>query len=187
MMANPVHVKLLQQGSGRWNMWREKDRRTIPDLSRAELSGADLSFAWLFGTDLSEANLSKTNLVETDLHGSDLRRANLSEAFLGRTNLSGTNLSGANLRKARLHRANLSGTYLREADLSEAFLFETIFAKVDLRTTKGLTTIFYFGPSHIELFSVLLPQDGSARHFLRGVGVPENWSDYYCANMFKDN
>jgi hypothetical protein len=39
------------------------------------------------------------------------------------------------------------------------------------------------GPSHIELYSVQLPQDGSALHFLRGAGVPDEWIDEYRVRM----
>jgi hypothetical protein len=35
------------------------------------------------------------------------------------------------------------------------------------------------GLSDIELFSIQLPQDGSAIHFLRGVDVPDEWIDDY--------
>ena len=71
---------------------------------RANLSGADLSGAYLSGTNLSGAYLS----------GTDLSGTNLSGAYLSGTDLSGTDLSGANLRNADLRNANLSGTNLRD-------------------------------------------------------------------------
>lgn len=86
------------------------------------------------------------------------------------TNLSGADLSRANLSGADLYRTDLSGADLSGANLSKATLGGTTFAKIDLRTTKGLTTVLHMGPSDLELFSVQLPQDGSALHFLRGVG-----------------
>lgn len=108
--------------------------------------------------DLSHVNLGDTNLFGTDLHDTDLRGAIL----------MGTNLSHANL-----SHANLSG----------ASLFYTIFARNDLSTINGLIEINHVGPSHIELHSVKLPQDGSALHFLRGAGVPDEWIDNYRAHM----
>jgi len=55
----------------------------------------------------------------------------------------------------------------------------TIFADLDLRRVKGLLEIKHEGPSHVELYSVQLPQDGSALHFLRGAGVPDEWIDFW--------
>ena len=77
-----------------------------PKGERANLSGADLSWA-----NLSRANLS----------GANLSRANLSGANLSRANLSGVNLSRADLSGANLSRANLSGANLSGADLSFKF------------------------------------------------------------------
>ncbi len=49
----------------------------------------------------------------------------------------------------------------------------TIIANVDLRNTRGLAEIEHLGPSPVALYSVGLPQDGTAVHFLRGAGVPD--------------
>jgi hypothetical protein len=85
--------------------------------------------------------------------------------------------------KPDLRGADLREANLREADLSGADLFRTILTKIDLSTAKGLTSIHHVGPSSIELFSVQLPQDGSALHFLRGVGVPDEWIDFWRTTM----
>jgi uncharacterized protein YjbI with pentapeptide repeats len=53
-MANPVHVKILNQGVGVWNKWREENPDIIPDLKNADLQGINLNGAKLF-----EANLTK--------------------------------------------------------------------------------------------------------------------------------
>ncbi|KPA10003.1 small GTP-binding protein domain protein [Candidatus Magnetomorum sp. HK-1] len=109
----------------------------IEILSRANLSGANLSRANLGGANLGEANLSGANLIRANLGGANLGEANLSGANLGganlrRADLSGADLSradlrrvglrGADLRGANLREANLSGANLREADLSGANL-----------------------------------------------------------------
>ena len=39
------------------------------------------------------------------------------------------------------------------------------------------------GPSLVQLHTVQLPQDGSALHFLRGVGIPDAWIALYRAEM----
>ncbi|EAF9915546.1 hypothetical protein GL352_14910, partial [Listeria monocytogenes] len=75
---------------------------------RANLRGANLSYA-----DLSCANLRGANLRGADLSCANLRGANLSCA-----NLRGANLSGADLRRADLRGANLSGADLSCADLN---------------------------------------------------------------------
>ena len=74
--------------------------------SRANLSGADLSLAYLRGAHLSVANLSGV-----DLRGADLSRAYLSGANLSRADLRGADLRGAHLRGANLSRADLRGAY----------------------------------------------------------------------------
>ena len=79
---------------------RGEDGGERADLSRANLSGAnlsraDLSWANLSGANLSGANLSRANLSRADLSGANLSRANLSRADLSWANLSGANLSWA--------------------------------------------------------------------------------------------
>ena len=72
------------------------------NLSRANLSGADLQ-----GMSLVFANLS----------GADLSGANLTHTFFNGANLSGANLSGANLTQTRFLLTNLQGVSLRHTDL----------------------------------------------------------------------
>ena len=64
---------------------------------RADLSGANLSFANLSRIYLRNANLSDAYLNYADLIGADLSDANLSGANLNYAKLSSANLSGANL------------------------------------------------------------------------------------------
>ena len=47
-MANPEHLKKLQEGVQVWNSWRKTRPKVMPDLRDADLSEADLR----------EANLS---------------------------------------------------------------------------------------------------------------------------------
>ncbi|EAV2544410.1 pentapeptide repeat-containing protein [Salmonella enterica subsp. enterica serovar Cotham] len=65
--------------------------------SRADLRGADLRNANLYGADLRGADLRNANLYGADLRGADLRNANLYGADLRNANLRGANLRGANL------------------------------------------------------------------------------------------
>ena len=61
-MANEEHLKILKQGVEQWNKWR-LENAIRPDLSDANLSGADLRAS----ADLSGANLSGANLSRADL------------------------------------------------------------------------------------------------------------------------
>ena len=64
-----------------------------------------------------DADLTGANLTRAYLSRADLTRANLSRAYLSRANLSDADLSGAVMRNA-----DLSGADLRDADLSGADL-----------------------------------------------------------------
>ena len=87
------------------------------DGERANLKGANLSWA-----NLEEANLSWANLSWANLKGANLSWANLEWANLEGANLSWANLKGANLEGANLSWANLEGANLEEANLSWANL-----------------------------------------------------------------
>ena len=73
---------------------------------RANLSGADLSGAYLYGANLSGADLSGANLYVANLSWANLSGANLSGANLSWANLSGADLSGADLSGANLYGAS---------------------------------------------------------------------------------
>lgn len=56
-------------------------------------------------------------------------------------------------------------------------------ARTDFSTTRELIEIMRVSPSYIELYSIRLPPDGSALHFLRGAGIPDEWIDDYRTRM----
>jgi uncharacterized protein YjbI with pentapeptide repeats len=81
-MADKKHLKKLLQGVEVWNQWRKENIKITPDLSGANVGGAD--FRW-------------TNLIKIILFGVkmntypfniDLKGANLSEANPSKANLS---------------------------------------------------------------------------------------------------
>ncbi len=111
-MANPEHLAILKKGVETWNKWRRQNLDVNPELSRANLSGADLSRAYLRDARLRVVNLRGANLVSADL-----ARADLLSAELGRANFN-----RADLREVRLYAADLSNADLREADLTKADL-----------------------------------------------------------------
>jgi hypothetical protein len=203
-MANPEHIDHLLQGAEHWNQWRQLHQDIQPDFSGSHLDsinldGADLSEAAFLDASLAHASLknaklNRAQLLIAKLDGADLSEAmlieaNLVNAKLRKANLKGASLLGADARGADLSNANLSysdlgatnfGTaHLAGTDLSQAFVVDTIFAFVDLSETKGLADIRHMGPSRVELYTVTLPQEGSALHFLRGTGVPEEWITLY--------
>ncbi|ECH6755387.1 pentapeptide repeat-containing protein [Salmonella enterica] len=101
--------------------------------SRANLYGADLRDADLYGANLRGANLCGANLYGADLrganlrganlYGADLRDANLRDAYLCDAYLRGADLRGANLCGANLYGADLRGANLRDANLCGANLY----------------------------------------------------------------
>ena len=82
----------------------------------------DEHLLWLNGEGGGRADLRGANLCNANLFGADLRGANLCGADLCNANLRGANLRGANLRGANLFGADLRGANLRGANLFGADL-----------------------------------------------------------------
>jgi len=150
-MANDEHVALLKKGVAAWNAWRAKNPDIRPDLSRANLAGAnlidaDLRRAYLIGANLITADLRRANLGGADLYDADLHRAKLSRANLREAVLIGANLTRANLRGACLVGANLDRADLRQAFLNPANLQSAILVDTDL-TGADITGCRIYGVS----------------------------------------
>ncbi|GIE98096.1 pentapeptide repeat-containing protein [Paractinoplanes rishiriensis] len=94
----------------------------IVDLSRTELSGANLSYHPRYGSYVIETFPSGAKLNGTTPSGANLTGANLTGANLSNANLIGVNLSDANLTDANLNHANLMLANLNGANLSDANL-----------------------------------------------------------------
>jgi uncharacterized protein YjbI with pentapeptide repeats len=152
-VANKEHLAQLDKGVKAWNQWRGANPKGRPDLSSADLKGADLA-----GADLSDANL----------RGAGLSGVDLSEA----------NLSGAHLGRAALLSADFSGADLGAADLKEARMGYTVFGANDLSTAEGLDTVEHRGGSTIGIDTIYKSQGKIPLAFLRGCGVPENFITY---------
>ncbi len=142
---------------------------------------ADLSFSRFYRSIFYEADLSKASLRQSDLRRTDLRRASFTNADLARAKFGEADLSDADFSGADLSEANFSKANFAKVNLTEVRLQQTVFAANDLSTVKGLLEIRHIGPSHVEIYSVKLPQDGSALHFLRGVGVPDAYIEVWRA------
>ncbi|MEM9144621.1 MAG: pentapeptide repeat-containing protein [Pseudomonadota bacterium] len=122
-MANPQHLKWLEEGVKAWNMRRAgNDFLPDPDLEAAEftgfdLRGANLRNANLRGAQLIEARLTGADLAGALLMGSDLTGASLVGAILAETVLDRANLEEANLEGAGLEGASLRGTNLTSTNV----------------------------------------------------------------------
>ena len=177
-MANQEQFDILKQGVDVWNAWRKEHPEIRPDLSMAQLSGANLSRANLGG-----AGLAATNFTDADLTGADLSwtfssRTNFSQAGLSWANFYAAHLPGADLSGANLGVTNLTSTYLAEANLSRTRLIATVFGQVDLRLVKGLDTVDHEGPSVIGIDTIIYSRGQIPEVFLKGAGVPETFITY---------
>lgn len=191
-------LDILRQGADVWNEWRYQHEETPIDLSKADLSGADLWYTDLNGANLNKVNFKNANLYAANLNGANLYRANLSGARLSFADLSGARLSFANLKNASLISTNLNqttlnkaslrytdlaqaifkSTNLNEANLHNAIIGWTVFGDLDLRTVKGLETIRHRGPSIIGTDTLSRSQGNIPEIFLRGAGVEESFIEY---------
>lgn len=172
-MANPEHLKLLEQGVEKWNQWRIQNYRVRPDLY-----GADLPDAVLWGADLCHANLCRAVLTGASLGDADLSFANLSGAYLNSANLRGVDLSFADLNGADLYGADLFGATLKGADFTGALVGYTSFGDDDLGGVKGLGSVHHFSPSSIDIATIYKSRGDIPEVFLRGCGVPEEFIVY---------
>jgi uncharacterized protein YjbI with pentapeptide repeats len=91
-MANQEHLALIEQGATVWNQWYEKNKKVVPDLAKANLSGFNLSGINLQKADLNHANLNHADLTKAELLDSNLEGVNLLAANLENANLKGANL-----------------------------------------------------------------------------------------------
>lgn len=121
-MANPEHLKILEQGVVVWNTWRELNPGITPDLSES----------YLWGRPFDYINLSNANLSSINLSGAKLRNADFREASLGEANLIGTRLSNSNFQRADLINARLAGADLRATNLTYANLSGADLSGADL-------------------------------------------------------
>ena len=120
------------KGTGVINGYRIGPRATIKgaDLSRKDLSGANLqgavlneanlSSADLSGAILNDAKLISTELYDTDLTDAKLVGADLTKAYMFLAKLKKADLTDANLTKADMSFTDLTGATLTGANLNLA-------------------------------------------------------------------
>ncbi|HOX36896.1 MAG TPA: pentapeptide repeat-containing protein [Candidatus Brocadiia bacterium] len=111
-LANLEHLAILHEGVEAWNNWRQESQE-VPDLSHANLKGAQLEQVNFNNANLIRANLRRANLRRARFNRAQLERANLSWANLLESTMIQAGLEGANLSWACLVLANLSGSNIR--------------------------------------------------------------------------
>ena len=112
-MADQSHLEVLRQGVQGvrvWNSWRERNPwpTIVPDLSRADLTWANLTGADLLGANLSWANLS----------GADLSKADLTYCALVETNLTGATLTSCRIYGISAWNLKLEGAIQQNLNIS---------------------------------------------------------------------
>jgi TIR domain/Pentapeptide repeats (8 copies) len=150
-----------REGVREWNRIREAGVDSALDLP--SLNGADLT-----GADLGEANLFGMQLRRADLSGASLWAADVRNAFL----------SDACLARADLGRANFGGAEVSRADFDAALCQETIFGCLNLSTVTGLGSVTHLYPSTIGIDTLVLSEGNIPEAFLRGCGVPDALIEY---------
>jgi uncharacterized protein YjbI with pentapeptide repeats len=146
-MANPDHLRKIQEHVRGWNRWRKAHPQTKPDLSgadlyRFDLAGADLAAANLNSAELHGADLTNATLVGASFQNASvtsvaLNDADLRDAVFCSANLTGSDLSRCDIRGGRFDDANLSGVRFRRAKLSSArfrnaHFFDTLLTRASL-------------------------------------------------------
>ena len=202
-MANPEHVKILEQGVEVWNRWREEKPEIKPDLSgevqigkvfsgihlekanliRSNFSDSDLTKADLHGAKIYETKFNSTNLTGTKISTTQLYKADLRNSNLQKTEIVMSLFQWSDLRKANFTKANLSGTKLIRTNVdgtnfNESIFGKTIISEIDISKAIGLESVDHHGPSTIGIDTVYGSGGKIPEIFLRGCGVHENFICY---------
>lgn len=170
-MANPEHLRILQQGVHAWNSWRITEPGVRPDLTRADLRRAGLNGADFRSADMREVTLFQAGLNSANFTAADLQGATLNRSFLTGTSFVQANLAGAGLFRTSLQEAVFVSTVLEGAFIGEARFRMTVLADVDLSTVQGLESIRHQGPSTIGIDTIYRSKGHIPEIFLRGCGV----------------
>ena len=155
----------------------------------ADLSGADLRFAYLYNANLSNADLTDANLTSVHLHNANLSNADLTDAdltgaHLRYTDLTDAKLSNANLTSVHLPNANLSNADLTDANLTSVHLEHANLTGANL-TGADLTDADLTG-AHLRVADLSYANlSGSMLLYPRPYWLLADWTDayYYTDNV----
>jgi len=175
-MADKEQLERLRSGVSTWNVWRMAHPGVRPDLSEANLSGADLTGVKLGQGDLRGAMLNGVTLRAADLYQADLRGAELVGADLRGSDLEQADLTGVDLTETDLTRAGLKRVVLTRARLER-----TVLVDCDLRGASDLESCIHYRSSAMDHRTVfrLLSEGEPPIVFLRGCGLPEALIRFY--------
>ena len=138
-MGDPTHIAKIDEGVTAWNRWRQENPTIQPNLTRADLSGRDLT-----GVDFRGVGLFKANLTGTVLARSILRQARLVNTIF---------------RNANLSEAHVYGTSVWDVDLTDA-------TQSDLIITPPGQTIITVDNLEVAQFIYLLIRNESLRRVI---------------------
>jgi hypothetical protein len=143
-VADEEQVARLHQGTRAWNEWRRKNPEEIADLTESRILGIQLD-----GVALNLADCTFTVF----------ERCNLTDAEFIESYLFGVSFIECNLVNTNFDRALLWGA---------------VFVSVDVRSVRGLDTIRYRGPSHVDIDTLRQSQGEIPESLLRGIGLTDH-------------
>jgi uncharacterized protein YjbI with pentapeptide repeats len=147
------------------------------DLRNADLRECTLSGVVLQGADLSSADFSGAEMIDSDLRGVRAHGAKFAgvDAIACKTSMgdfTDADFSGATFGNATFSFTRLHHTRLDDVDFNNAIFDNTILADVDLSSTRNLDSVRHYGPSAVDMATVL--RSRVALDFWRGCGLPED-------------
>jgi len=182
MMANSIHVSILEKGVEYWNLWRLQNPKISPDLSGIVLSETKTYLNEIDKKyekkDFQGIDFSNTDFSRSILRGINLNNANLENSLFYRADLRKANMQYVNLKNAKLNLTNLTLVDLTQAIFYKTLFWETIISRTNLSDAIGLEFSKHGGPSIIDHRTFKKSKKISS-HFLKGIGLPDNLIQFY--------
>lgn len=126
-MADPWHVKWLEEGVVKWNKRRKKVKFS-PDLS-------GLRFFDLLPLDFRDDPKTSRYFEKIDLSSADLSGSDLSDLNFSRSRFDNANLENANLSKSNFSRASFVNSNLSNIEVKNATFQQAVFDNVTLENS----------------------------------------------------
>lgn len=151
------------------------------NIANTNLSTVDLKEALFYSArpvtgeilyaDLSRANLSGSDLTSIDFSYVNLNGADLSFTYLTSVDFFGANLSKANFTRARMFFTKLDRAKLVDANFTFVRMEEMQLNNVDLSQVKGLDTIKHDSRTNIGMDTLAISKGHLPEIFLRECGL----------------
>ncbi|MGA2121286.1 MAG: pentapeptide repeat-containing protein [Methanoregula sp.] len=122
-MATQKHLDILLSGVEKWNLWRQEQPKTKPNLTDADLNnlkldGGNFNYTDFRGSKIHNSTFYYANFVGANLSGLSLRKNFFEKVDFEFTNLSNIDSRGVNFSKVNLNHTNFSGALIERAFLS---------------------------------------------------------------------